>query len=202
MNKESLLSRIYSHQPTLLPETASESAVLLLIVYDENEEEKMHLVITKRSENITYPGDYCFPGGVKDLLDPNFDLTAMRELREELSIAEESYQMIGQLDDFHDRYGNRVRPFVAMISKKTFNESAQISNDEISDLHLFPMTELKAIHISEDLAQLTKRHPSYLYIKGDVRVWGLTASIMVHFSNLLFNLDKPIGKEVKIAKNA
>lgn len=184
MNKGIIVSRLKTYQPKILDETSSESAVLLIVVYDASD--NLYLVLTKRSEQITYAGDYCFPGGTKDLLDRNFDLAAMREIREELNIGEEMYQMIGQLDDFHDRYGKRVRPFVALMPKKDFDSTVQISNDEITDLYFFPLSELKAIKVSEELAQLTRRSPSYLYTNNGVKVWGLTASIMVHFSNLLF----------------
>ncbi len=194
MNKEFLVSRLTTYQAKSLPQTAVESAVLLLVVYDENGD--LSVVITKRSENITYPGDYCFPGGVKDIFDRDFDLAVMRELREELSIGEEYYQMIAQLDDFHDRYGNRVRPFIAIISKNDFEDNFQISSDEISDLHLLPLSELSAIAESEELTKLTRRSPSYLYSKNDVRVWGLTASILVHFSNIIFNGNKLVGNEI------
>lgn len=195
MNKEALVSTIASHQPQILPETEIESAVLLLILYDEKD--NLSLVVTKRSENIAYPGDYCFPGGTRDIFEQNFNLTAMREVREELNIGEECYRMIAQLDDFQDRHGNRVRPFVAIIFKKIFEENLQIS-DEIVNVHLLPLDELLNFAESPELEQLTRRHPAYLYIQGDIRIWGLTASIMVHFANLVFKQNRPLGHEVGV----
>jgi coenzyme A diphosphatase NUDT7 len=194
MDKEALLSQVSSHQPKVLPETKIESAVLLIVVYDQNN--NMSLVITKRAENIAFAGDYCLPGGVKDMLDRNFDLTAMREVKEELNLDVTNYKMIGQLDDFHDRSGNRVRPFVAVMSKKDFEIHAR-NNEEIVDIHFFPMNELTQIVVSEELEQLTKRYPSYLYHNNDVRIWGLTASILVHFGNVVFEWKKLVGNEIK-----
>jgi 8-oxo-dGTP pyrophosphatase MutT (NUDIX family) len=183
-----------AHQPVALPETSKQSAVLIIIVYDE--QEKMSLVVTKRSNTITYAGDYCFPGGSRDESDINFIFTAKREVKEELGILEQYYQVIGQLDDFVDRYGHRVLAYVAMMKKMDFEQHLNASSNEVAEIYFFPIEELPNIKTNDALEQVTRRHPSYLYVDQDVIIWGLTASIMVDLGNILLGLNRPVCKKI------
>ncbi len=194
MQKNLLISLIQSHPPVLQPETAMESAVLVIVIYDEHE--KMSLLVTRRSNTIAYAGDYCFPGGIKEASDLDCLQTVKREMQEELGLLEQHYQIIGQLDNFVDRHGNRVTPFVALMRKTDFAEQASVSEDEIADIYFFPLEELKNIGINAELEQVTRRHPSYLYVNNQVKIWGLTASIMVDFANIIFRQNRPVGKKI------
>lgn len=185
------ISKIISdYRPYTLPQTPTEAAVLILLVH--NQDDDVYLVITKRSQHVAkYAGDYCFPGGTKDIEDIDFHVTIKREVKEELGMCEESYQIIGQLDDFHDRYNHLVRPYVATIAKENFE--ARIGH-EVEQIHFFPLRDLQNLHVDKDLERITKRHPTYKYVDGEVVIWGLTASIMVHLYNILFDKKYVIGK--------
>ncbi len=195
MDKDTLVSRVSFHKPDVLPETAKQFAVLLLVVQDKYG--MLNLVFPKRAQLITYAGDYCFPGGRKDTQDQNFLVTAMREVKEELNIGEELYQYVGQLNDFQDHEGNLVRPFVALMMKKDFDEHVNVSPDEIADVLFLPLSELNYLIDSRAIENHTRRSPSYVYVKGTVRIWGLTAAIMVHFFNIVFEKNKLVGHVAK-----
>lgn len=192
MNKESLIAVLIAHAPQELADTIPSSAVLILMVMDGD---GVSLVITKRAEGIAYAGDFCFPGGMKEAQDQDFLATAQRELEEELGINAQSYQIIGVLDDFLDRYQQRVRPFVGIIEKSVFNQQLKILAAEIAEIHFFPLLELPLFQQSEELERLTRRHPSYFFARENVRIWGLTASIMVHLGNIVYGLGRPVGKQ-------
>lgn len=176
-----------------MDETSRSSSVLALFIYDE--QDNIFLLVTKRSSHLAdYAGDYSFPGGMREPSDSDFIITAEREVEEEIALKKDCYELLGQLDDFNDRYGNLVRPFTAIMSKTNFETYSKKSDDEIETLYYFPIDELKKIEMDSNLELITNRHPSYRYTKDNVTIWGLTASIMVHLSNIIFGLDKPLGK--------
>jgi 8-oxo-dGTP pyrophosphatase MutT (NUDIX family) len=193
MKTTDIITSLSHYHPHTLAETAPYSAAVLILILQDTAGNQ-RLVLTKRSNSVaTYVGDYCFPGGMKEADDPDLQFTAQRETEEELSLAPSLYHIIGTLDDFHDRYGNLVRPFIAIITEQNFADHHQISTAEIARLYYFPLNELDKMAIDTKLEQLTKRHPSYSYTAGDVFIWGLTASIMVHLGNVIFNLNKPVA---------
>jgi 8-oxo-dGTP pyrophosphatase MutT (NUDIX family) len=192
MNIETITNALSKYKPVTAPETPAAAAVLVLLIVDETD--PISIVVTKRPDIIqTYAGDYCFPGGMRE---NNEDLkaTAIRETMEELHIASTDYQMLGQLDDFYDRFDNLVRPFVAVMTKLRFSAQCQTSQSEIQELYFFPLGDLDKFADNNILELLTGRHPSYSYQHDAVYIWGLTASIMVHFHNVITGANQPIAK--------
>jgi 8-oxo-dGTP pyrophosphatase MutT (NUDIX family) len=188
-----IITSLSHYQPHTLAETTPYSAAVLVLIMQDTAGH-LRLILTKRSNSVaTYVGDYCFPGGMKEVDDPDLQFTAKRETQEELNIIPCLYHIIGSLDDFHDRYGNLVRPFIATITEQNFADHHQISTDEIAKLYYFPLNDLNKMAIDPRLEKIAQRHPSYSYTAGDVFIWGLTASIMVHLGNVIFNLNKPVA---------
>lgn len=171
------------------------SAAVMLIILKENDEENFEIVLTKRSANLaTYAGHYSFPGGMFDARDVDLYQTAIREVQEELNLGPKDYQYIGQLDDFTDREGNKVSVFVTCMAKTDFINKHKISSDEISELYLFPYKKLNQIKDDPSMHNLTRRNPSYVFHESKVYVWGLTASILVHFQNIINKTEKPVTR--------
>jgi 8-oxo-dGTP pyrophosphatase MutT (NUDIX family) len=197
MKINSIISLLKTRNPITLLETHNQSAVLVIMTYDEKE--NIFLITTKRSLKMTYAGDYCFPGGIQELSDVDLLSTAKREVREELGIREDYYQLIGQLDDFVDRRGQRVTPFVAMMKKSDFEQQVKVASAEVSAIYFFPLADLQKIGVSAELESITKRHPSYLYVTEEVKIWGLTASILVELGNIIFKLNRSVGKQLKVS---
>lgn len=197
MDKTSIINAIQTHQPVMMTETAESAAVVAMLLYDP--QDNLFLIVTKRSDFVaTYAGDYCFPGGAKEQDDLDYKVTAIREVYEELGIEQSEYQLIGQLDDFVDRFNNLVRPFVAMMSKENFEAQYHLSQEEVAKIIYLPIQEIAKIAADENLERLTRRHPTYRYEEAGVMIWGLTASMMVHLGNIIFDLNKPVGKKVKL----
>lgn len=193
INKQSILSAIQVHSPLLMETTQRSAAVLVLLMEDQDEE--LFLILTKRAQTLaSYAGDYAFPGGIKDIKDADLRITAQREVHEELNLTRSSYKMVGQLDDFHDRFGDLVRPFVATITKKEFESHYKKSDAEVANIYYFSLNNIVNIKTDVNCEIITKRHPSYVYEHDDVFVWGLTASIIVHLGNIVFGFDKKVGK--------
>lgn len=195
MKYDQVIEKIQSYAPTHLRETSLSAAVLIILMYDELGE--IELILTKRSQSVTkYAGDYCFPGGNKENYDADFKMTVTREVQEELSMCPQTYTVIGQLDDFYDRYGHLVRPYVAVISKDKFEA---VLSQEIEKIYFFPLSDLENMQVDKALEKVTKRHPAYKYIKDDAVIWGLTASLMVHLYNVLFGTHFALGKGTDVS---
>lgn len=192
MNHE-LLQPLVTYQANTLPMTTTSAAVMVILL--DNAQEEWEIVLTKRAANLhAYSNHYSFPGGKRDDTDNNLYETAQRETWEEIHIEASTYQYITQLDDFHDRYGHLVRPFVVCMPKDVFLKQVQPSEDEIAFVYYFPFSSLSKLEDNPLLHSVTKRQPSYSYTDGDEFIWGLTAAILVHFANILFSDNRPLTK--------
>ncbi len=191
-NKD-IIDSISTYAPETATETPLSAAVLILLARDA--QDNLFLILTRRPDTIaTYAGDYCFPGGMRDTGEDDLKATIIREVSEELSLTQEYYQFIGQLDDFFDRFDNLVRPYVATIAREDFEKHSHISESEIEEIYYFPIENLPQLQINSTLEKLIGRHPSYSYTHDNVFIWGLTASILVQLGNIVFNLNKPLAK--------
>ncbi|MFC1941066.1 NUDIX hydrolase [Chloroflexota bacterium] len=74
------------------------SAVLVPIYYKQGE---YHLLFTKRTEEVKdHKGQISFPGGAYEERDRTLVNTALRECTEEIGLATEAVEILGELDDF------------------------------------------------------------------------------------------------------
>ena len=179
-----IIKNIAEYQPKLMPLTSQYAGVMVMFLSDAGN--SIEIVLTKRAATLaTYAGHFSLPGGMHDESDTDLYATAARELHEELGISPGGYEKIGQLNDFPDRYGNLVRPFVIMMKKSDFLAALVQSMDEIAEIHYLPISELPEIKADPELEIYTKRHPSYSYKKRNMYVWGLTAAILVHLWNVI-----------------
>jgi|SRR5579885_1104649 8-oxo-dGTP pyrophosphatase MutT (NUDIX family) len=189
-----ILETLAQYRPVMIDPTPESAAVMILLL--SNEDQACEIVLTERSAKLpTYAGDYSFPGGIRDFADTNLYATAVREIQEELNIPPDSYQHIGQLDDFLDKYGRLVRPFVATMNKENFEKLCKTSHDEIERIYYFALPDLVKIQDNPMLRHITRRSPAYSFREGDVFVWGLTAAILVHLSNIINHENKSLGKK-------
>lgn len=193
MEVDSILKILSHHQPVTLEATPRTAAVMVILLNDGAG--SLEIVLTERAPHLlTYAGDFSFPGGMSDAEDKDLYFTATREVQEELNISAHAYQRIAQLDDFHDRFGHLVRPFVTYMSKQDFEKNFRISPDEIARVYYFSLSKLNDLKDNPELHQITRRRPSYSYAEENVFVWGLTAAILVHFSNVVYRESRSLGK--------
>lgn len=192
-----IFNKLSQHNPELLKDTPHCAAVLIILL--TNAENDIEIVITKRTETLaTFPGQYSFPGGMREENDClNLYTTAQRETQEELHLPFESYHRIAQLDDFQDRYGNLVRPFVVSMKKIDFENIYRINEDEVAEIYYFPLKKLNEIKDDPSLHEITRRRPSYAFKEGHVFIWGLTANVLVHLQNIIEDKHQSLGKTIK-----
>jgi len=189
--------------PIDLP-NARESAVLVTIIERAAE---AHVVFTKRPASIrTHAGEIAFPGGGREVDDPDLVATALREAKEEIGLAPAAVDVVGALDYMATiNSGFEIAPFVGLV------EAAPVFvNDprEVESVLVVPISELldpatyreerwdmsglrpewgrRAVHFFELPAT------DYTHGRGET-IWGATGRILTRLLEHLTNtrVDAP-----------
>jgi 8-oxo-dGTP pyrophosphatase MutT (NUDIX family) len=158
------------------------AAVLALFVPVE---EQVHLLLTKR---VTYPGVHSgqmsFPGGRKEIGDPDYQATALRETHEEIGVPSERITLKGALTPLYIPPSNfYVEPFVGILNKhQPFTPEAR----EVESIHLVPFDDILNevnVHYEEHLLGGIKTKVPF-YLLNNQKVWGATAMIISELKSL------------------
>jgi 8-oxo-dGTP pyrophosphatase MutT (NUDIX family) len=183
-------------------ENISKSAVLLLLLFKDG---CYHVLFEKRARSMNrQPGEICFPGGTKEPTDDYSEYTAIRESSEELGIPEECFEVIAPLDIMVSSFSAIVIPYLAILKDIS---QLNINRDEVEKILLVPlpffMEQEPEVHYIQTAARIpddfpfhlipngrdypfrTGCVPQYFYIWEGETIWGLTASILQHFIQLL-----------------
>lgn len=185
------------HKPTL-QDCRGEYAVLVPLVEGPG---GLSLLYEVRASQLRHhAAEVCFPGG---RMEPGEDAVqcALRETQEELGIAPESIEVIGQLDFLHLRSDGLMHPVLAHLDA-TALEHMHCCPDEVQDTFLVPLAWLKSnpprIYtyelkpmVGDDFPYgLVQAPPAYRWTSGHMEVpvyeglpyplWGLTGRITEH----------------------
>lgn len=185
-------TQLKNYQPVLLNETDPSFSVLILVLLNKDKPDSI-LLTKRKSYKGRYSSEYCFPGGKKEFSDDSLLKTALRETTEETGITIIYNQIIGQLDDFYNFDKHLIRSYVALEDAEKI-QSQLLMTDEVQNYYFLSLQDLKKIH--EDHAGIvhSTRSPSYVYLNQGEIIWGLTASLLVHFDNIIHNKNRNIDK--------
>ena len=124
-----------------------EAAVLAPLFWRD---EEPWVYLTRRPLTLrAHPGQISFPGGVRDSGDLTLLHTALRETREELGIAPEVVEVLGQLGAAPTISSYQVTPFVGVVAPEV---KLSPSPTEIDEVLAAPLWRLRR----------EKRHPTTL----------------------------------------
>lgn len=176
------------------------SAVIIPLIEKEG---KLHILFEMRSLDLrSQPGDICFPGGMVDEGEDYKDAAA-RELKEELGVEDNDFNIIGEMDYFISPYGNIMYPFVAELYK----EPEMYNRDEVDHVFCVPLEfflhEEPQVYSMKIGPQFDENFPfhmirggkeykfstaklnQYFYKYKEYVIWGFTALIIKSFIDII-----------------
>ena len=189
-----LAARLQRHpgRPLNLPGLElRDSAVLAPFLLREGEP---RLLFTLRQTHLRrHAGQVSFPGGARDPGDATPLHTALREMREELGVPEQSVEVLGMLDEIPTTSEFRVIPYVGVLDPAG---PLRPDTGEIAELLEIPVAALQ----SPGVRRMEKRfyrgaeREVYFYEVGQHTIWGATARILKNLLEVLAEL--PAWSEV------
>lgn len=185
---EVIRARLAAYEPQYInDEPHLPRAAVLLPLYDTGGEP--HVVFTKRSELVEHhKGQISFPGGAHDAEDPDLAHTAIRETFEEIGVAMDHVELLGQLDEMITISNFLVRPFVGRITEPGPYPFAH-SEIEVAEILEVPLSHLRdeTNVLAEQRMYQGREVTMYSYTFGDHVIWGATARILHQFLDLLID---------------
>jgi 8-oxo-dGTP pyrophosphatase MutT (NUDIX family) len=147
------------------------------------------VLLTMRTAHLsTHSGQIAFPGGKVDASDADVVATALRETREEVGLAAEFVEVLGQLPVYVTGSMFHVTPVVALVSP---GFSLQPNPLEVADVFEVPlhflMDPAHHRHHLVDLQGAQREWLSMPYQDGVVErfIWGATAGMLRNFYRFL-----------------
>ena len=181
---EDIRRRLSAHEPQYIKDDALPRAAVLLPLYDSGNE--AHVLFTVRSELVEHhKGQISFPGGAFDATDPDLRYTAVRETFEEIGVAMDHVEIIGQLDEMITISNFLVRPFVGRITQAGPYPFVH-SEIEVAEILEVPLQHLRdEINVVSELRLYQGREMmAHSYRFGEHLIWGATARILKQFLDL------------------
>lgn len=168
-------------------DTASPSSVIIPVYADQDQ--KLHVVLTLRSDHIRHAGQISFPGGRQEKRE-TLKEAALRELHEEVGIPGNILKTAGPITPLYlHRTDNQITPFVGFMDERPKftlnpNEVTEIVTAELDSL----LSNEKRKTERWDLPQTSFKVP--FWDIHDVPLWGATAMIMSEFLTIYEEFKK------------
>jgi len=150
------------------------AAVLVALFAQDGE---LWAVLTRRREDLRrHPGEISFPGGRRDLTDPDLQATALREAHEEIGLPPEAVEIIGALQPTPTiATGYAVYPFVGLIEP---GQAWKLSPREVAEVLELPLTSIRAGYARRRLVRRGIPIRTDTYVVDEILIWGATARIL------------------------
>lgn len=139
----------------------------------------LSVLLTVRAPHLHHhPGQVSFPGGRVEPTDRSPHDTALRETEEEIGLARERVELLGQLPRYHTISGFAITPVVGLVTPPF---ALRIDHVEVSEVFEVPLHYLLDASNRECRAidyQGRRREYAATVYQGRV-IWGATAGILV-----------------------
>lgn len=170
------------HEAPVSPERhreAKPAAVLIGCVDDE----APRLLLTRRHESISAPGQICFPGGTRDVGDADPVATALRETHEEVGLPGASVEPLGVLGRYYSHSGHAIDPVVAVLHPP-FELRARPR--EVAEILYLPFADA----FRPDAYRLVQHDPDHprahwFVSDGQTSITGPTVCLLMHLYDAL-----------------
>jgi len=156
------------------------AAVLLPIYYKQRQH---YILFIKRTDKVKkHKGEISFPGGAHEKRDKTLLDTALRECAEEIDLAPDDVEILGELDDEVSVKTNYIiTPFAALIP---WPYQLKVDGEETEEIIEAPISALldKGYWRQEILGG--EMVTSYFYHYQGRVIWGATARILNKFLDI------------------
>jgi peroxisomal coenzyme A diphosphatase NUDT7 len=177
-------------------------AVLVPLVQKQDE---LHVLFEVRAHHLRrQPGEICFPGGKIEPNDSTPQDAAVRETTEELGIENKAVENVKPLDYIVSQFGTIIYPYIGVLKDDL---PLRPNPSEVAEIFTVPLSffkenppEVHHIHFKvepdstfpfddiiggEDYNWQTRKMEEHFYYYENRVIWGLTAKILHHFTQLL-----------------
>jgi 8-oxo-dGTP pyrophosphatase MutT (NUDIX family) len=186
---QALQEILESNEPVRLQSRDSVLAGVLIPLWDPGDE--VQVVFTKRNSNLPHhAGQISFPGGVKELGDPDILTTALRETHEEIGIEKSSVRVVARLDQVITITNFLVTPFVGLLDDGVQFDPNPVEVERLVMVPLAKVLDKQNYRYADVDMEGTKLHQMGLSHNGDF-IWGATARMLM---NLLDRLGTDASK--------
>ena len=158
------------------------AAVLVPVVKREKE---LTVLFTRRTAHLhDHAGQISFPGGRAEPGDAGAAETAMRETREEIGLAAERVEVLGQLSQYVTVTGYRVTPVVGLVTPPL---DLVLDDFEVAEVFEAPLAFLldTANHQRNHVQYEGRERYYYAIPYGTHYIWGATAGMLMNLNAFL-----------------
>jgi len=167
------------------------SAVLIPVYHKQGE---YYILFTKRTERVkVHKGQISFPGGAYEEKDGTLVNTALRESAEEIGLAAEEVELLGELDDFFTiGSGYIMSPFVGAIPWPYPLKLDPTEVEEIIEVPISALLDKGCLSQGTDTIDGQVVTTYFYHYRGRV-IWGATARILSQFLGIWAKVIKNTG---------
>lgn len=167
---------------------AKPAAVLIPIVLYPD---RLQVLLTRRHEDISYPGQICFPGGRSDPNDSDPIATALRETQEEIDLDPTRVRVLGCLGHYFTQSGYRITPVVGLVTPPFELTPHPGEVEEILEAPLSALTRNSSYRIWR--TDNERRESFYAMEHGDIRLTGPTVCLAMGFYEALAETQRSLA---------
>lgn len=180
LEKALALDLPYPERPPLT--TGTPASVLLLLGFEKDSEEAA-VLITRRTDQVEkHKGQMAFPGGMREEGEDERE-AALRETEEEVGIARDRIEILGQLPGLWTVTDFWVTPVVGFLTEPISTTLLRVNPQEIDETLWVPLKTLQdpKTYRKEWIERGAIRFPIHVYYVGEHRIWGATGSMLHNF---------------------
>ena len=163
------------HRPQRVRVSDARDAAVLVPIIAEPEPT---LLFTLRAEHLpSHKGQISFPGGSIDDDDPSAQVASLREAEEEVGLAPDRVEILGELDHVPTFVsGYVIAPFVGWVRERP---ELRPNPDEVAAVLHVPITDLtEEIRAEPGFEHRGRTFPTEAWVWRDQVIWGATARVL------------------------